>query len=76
MNRRLSGTQSQPWHFGEENNLLPPHKGKPKYKDKNLSQCHFIHHKSHVTAVALKLEFMVTVQQLTAWAMAQSDTAS
>lgn len=55
MNRRMSGTQSQPWHFGEENNLLPPHRGKPKYKDKNLSQCHFIHHKSQVTAMALKL---------------------
>jgi hypothetical protein len=23
-------------------------KGKPKYSGKNLSQCHFVHHKSHM----------------------------
>jgi hypothetical protein len=23
-------------------------KGKPKYSRKNLSQCHFVHHKSHM----------------------------
>jgi hypothetical protein len=23
-------------------------KGKPKYSEKNMSQCHFVHHKSHM----------------------------
>jgi hypothetical protein len=23
-------------------------KGKPKYSEKNLSQCHFVHHKYHM----------------------------
>jgi hypothetical protein len=23
-------------------------RGKPKYSEKNLSQCHYVHHKSHM----------------------------
>jgi hypothetical protein len=54
-NRRLGGPHSQSWHFGEGNNLLLLHRGKPKYTEKNLSQCHFICHRSHTTALGLKL---------------------
>ena len=53
----IGGPQSQSQHFGEGNNLLPLHRGKPKYTEKNLSQCHFIRHKSHMTAPGLKLRF-------------------
>jgi len=29
--------------------------GKPKYSDKNLSQCQFVHHKSHMDPLAYNL---------------------
>ena len=57
LNRRLGGSKSQSWQFGEGNNLLLLHRGKPKYKDKKLSQCHFICHKSHMTDLGLKQGF-------------------
>jgi hypothetical protein len=31
-----------------ENRWKGTDRGRPKYAGKNLSQCHFVHHKSHV----------------------------
>jgi hypothetical protein len=31
-------------------------RGKPKYTEKNLSQCHFIHHKFHVDWPGIELD--------------------
>ena len=31
-------------------------RGKPKYVGKNLSQCHFIHHKSHMDSPEIEPE--------------------
>jgi hypothetical protein len=31
-------------------------RGKPKYPDKNLSQCHFVHHKFHMGWHEIEIE--------------------
>jgi hypothetical protein len=44
----------QPYDEDEDDFLVMEHqwnendRGKPKYSGKNLSQCHFVHHKSHM----------------------------
>jgi hypothetical protein len=29
-------------------------RGKPKYSEKNLPQCHFVHHKSHMDRLGIE----------------------
>jgi hypothetical protein len=36
------------FHFLMEHRWNEIDEGKPKYSEKNLSQCHFVHHKSHM----------------------------
>jgi hypothetical protein len=31
-------------------------RGKPKYSEKNLSQCHFVHHKFHMDRPGIETE--------------------
>ena len=59
-------------------------RGKPKYTEKNLSQCHFVHQKSHVDRASAfkgrrlaawataRTQNCITSTRLTAWAMART----
>jgi hypothetical protein len=48
------------------------YRGKPKYPSKNLAQCHFVYHKSHVDWPRDRNRTStVRGQRLTAWAMAR-----
>jgi hypothetical protein len=47
-------------------------RGKPKYSEKNLSQCHFVYHKSHMDWPRHRTQASaVGGRQLTSWAMAR-----
>jgi hypothetical protein len=47
-------------------------RGKPKYSEKNLSQCHFVYHKSHIDRLRYRTRSSeVRGRRLTAWAMAR-----
>jgi hypothetical protein len=47
-------------------------RGKPKYSGKNLSQCHFVHNKSHMDWPQVRTRASaVGGRRLTAWAMAR-----
>jgi hypothetical protein len=42
---------------------------KPKYSGKNLFQCHFVHHKSHMDWPGIETVSAVGGRRLTAWSM-------
>jgi hypothetical protein len=44
---------------------------KPKYSGRNLSQCHFVHYKSHMDTLDRTRASSVRGRRLTAWAMAR-----
>jgi hypothetical protein len=46
-------------------------RGKPKYSGRNLSQCQFVHHKSHIGSQDRTRASAVRGRRLIAWAMAQ-----
>jgi hypothetical protein len=48
-------------------------RGKPKCSRKNLSQCHFVHHKSHMDSRDRTRASAVGGRRLTAWAMARRE---
>jgi hypothetical protein len=48
----------------------------PKYSGRNLSQCHFVHHKSHKDSRDRTRAPAGGGRRLTAWAMARPVTAS